>query len=78
MSERLFTGPRRSETLSPRQLEVLRLVAQGDDGNAIAARLVISPETVRWHMRQTLNKLGARNRAHAVALAYHSGIFPPA
>lgn len=56
-----------------RQLEVLRWVAEGDDNAAIALRLSISEETVKSHLRKLLPRLGARNRAHAVALAFRDG-----
>jgi DNA-binding NarL/FixJ family response regulator len=60
--------------LSPRQLEVLTLVARGLSTDGIAAELVISPTTVRAHVRNILDTLGARNRAHAVAIACSTGL----
>jgi DNA-binding CsgD family transcriptional regulator len=61
-------------SLSPRQLEVLRLVAVGSDARQIAAELSISDATVRTHVKNVLARLGARNRAHAVAIAMATGL----
>ena len=60
--------------LSPRQLEVLTLVARGLSTDGIAVELFISPTTVRAHVRNILDVLGARNRAHAVACAGSPGL----
>lgn len=59
--------------LSPREREILERVARGADGRQISHELFISPETVRTHIRNTLTKLGARTRAHAIAVALHTG-----
>jgi DNA-binding NarL/FixJ family response regulator len=59
---------------SSRQLEILQLIADGNANDEIAAKLVVSVETVKTHIRQLLAKLGASNRAHAVALGLRSGI----
>ena len=56
--------------LTPRELEVLRLLAEGMRQAEIAERLVISPKTVGTHIEHILAKLGAHSRAEAVALAY--------
>jgi DNA-binding CsgD family transcriptional regulator len=68
--------------LSPRQLDVLRLVALGANASEIAAELSISEATVRTHVKNVLQRLGAHNRAHAVAIAMTSGLLgqtpPPA
>jgi PAS domain S-box-containing protein len=61
--------PRRSRTLSPREREVLALLARGLTGEQIAARLVLSPETVRTHIRNAREKLGASTRVEAVTMA---------
>jgi DNA-binding CsgD family transcriptional regulator len=53
--------------LTPRQLEILRLIAAGESTADIAARLFLSPETVRWHVKAILRRLGARSRAEAAA-----------
>jgi DNA-binding NarL/FixJ family response regulator len=55
--------------LSRREREVLELLAGGLTGEEVAERLVLSPETVRTHVRNAMRKLGARTRVHAVALA---------
>jgi DNA-binding NarL/FixJ family response regulator len=60
--------------LSARQLEVLTLVARGVSTNGIAGELFVSPTTVRAHVRNILDALGARNRAHAVAIACSTGL----
>ena len=56
--------------LTPRELDVLRLLAEGIQQPEIARRLVISPKTVSTHIERILTKLGAHSRAEAVALAY--------
>jgi pimeloyl-ACP methyl ester carboxylesterase/DNA-binding CsgD family transcriptional regulator len=61
------------EDLSPREREILELVAQGLDNNAIAGRLGTSPKTVRNQVSTIFNKLGANSRAQAVALARDAG-----
>lgn len=65
--------------LSPREREVLTLIAAGADLGQIADELTISVTTVRTHARNALQKLGARNRAHAIALAMQHGMIdlPP-
>ena len=55
--------------LSKREREVIALLASGASGAEIAERLVLSPETVRTHIRNAMAKLGASSRAQAVALA---------
>lgn len=56
--------------LSPMQQAVLSLVAEGAENSRIAHHLHVSTETVRTHVKAALRKLGAANRAHAVAIAY--------
>lgn len=60
--------------LSPRQVEVLRLVALGANVSQMAQELSISETTVKTHVKNILQRLGARNRAHAVALAIRNGL----
>ena len=55
------------ERLTPRQLEILQLIAAGETTTEIAQRLFLSPETVRWHVKAILRKLKARTRAEAAA-----------
>jgi DNA-binding NarL/FixJ family response regulator len=59
--------------LSPREREVLDLLAQGLTGESVAARLGLSPETVRTHVRNAMDKLEAHTRVHAVAIALRQG-----
>ena len=74
--EEMQPGPAEAEdeSLSPRQLDVLRLVALGANASQIATELSISEATVRTHVRNVLERLGANNRAHAVAIAMTSGL----
>jgi DNA-binding NarL/FixJ family response regulator len=58
----------RLSSLSPRELEILELLADGLNGQMIADRLFLSPETVRTHVRNATAKLGAHTRVQAVAL----------
>ena len=62
------------DNLSPRELDVLRLVATGSSNKRIAAALSISEETAKGHVKSILNKLDARDRTHAVALGISRGI----
>jgi DNA-binding CsgD family transcriptional regulator len=59
--------------LTERESQVLSLLADGRSGAQIAAELVLSPETVRTHVRNAMSKLGATTRSHAVALALQRG-----
>jgi two-component system, NarL family, nitrate/nitrite response regulator NarL len=61
-------------TLTPRELEVLELLAEGLPQKEIARRLVLSPRTVARHIEHILGKLGVHSRAQAVALAYRHGL----
>lgn len=60
--------------LTPRELEVLRLVAQGRANKAIAAALGVSERTVKFHLSALMGKLGAANRTEAVTLAAQRGV----
>ena len=60
--------------LTERELEVLRLVAQGKDNAAIAAELVLSPKTVKNHISSILRKLQMENRIQAAVYAIQSGL----
>ena len=71
LSARLKT--QRIGVLSPREREVLDLLAGGLNGEEVAVRLVLSPETVRTHVRNAMEKLGAKTRVHAVAIALRKG-----
>ena len=60
--------------LSPRELEILRLLAAGRSQSEIASALVISPKTVATHIQHVLSKLGVHSRAEAVAAAFRLGL----
>ena len=60
--------------LTPREVELLALLAKGKTPKAIAAELVISPKTVATHIQRILTKLDVHSRAEAVSLAYRNGL----
>jgi DNA-binding NarL/FixJ family response regulator len=65
------------DALTEREREVLTLVAGGLTNDEIAGRLVLSPATARTHVSRIITKLGARDRAQLVVLAYESGLVRP-
>ena len=62
------------ESLSEREIEVLRLVAGGNANKEIGAQLDITEETVKGHLKNIMAKLGANDRTHAVTIALKRGI----
>lgn len=65
-------------SLTPREREVMGMAARGLSDEEIASRLTIGPATVRSHVYRVRCKLGARDRAQLVSLAYQSGLVHPA
>ena len=78
-AERMKTPPpsREIDCLTEREREVMTLVAEGLSIDEIATRLVVSPATAKTHLSRVLTKLGARDRAQLVVLAYESGMVRP-
>jgi DNA-binding NarL/FixJ family response regulator len=69
--------PARLKDLTPRELEILTLVARGMSNGEIADDLTLSQATVKTHIKHILSKLDLRDRVHAVVLAYEAGLVTP-
>ncbi len=65
------------DELTPRELEVFRLLATGKANREIAAELIIGETTIKTHVTRILMKLGVRDRVQAVVLAYETGVVSP-
>ena len=68
---------RRDDTLTPREAEILGLVARGLSNRDIATRLALSEKTVRNHVERTYAKIGATNRVGASLYALEQGLVAP-
>jgi len=60
--------------LTPRECEVLRLLAEGLSNREISTRLFVTERTIKFHVSSILDKLGADNRTEAVTIAAHRGL----
>jgi DNA-binding NarL/FixJ family response regulator len=69
--------PRQLAELTDREREVVALVGTGLSNDEIAARLVVSPATAKTHVSRSMIKLGARDRAQLVVVAYEAGLVRP-
>ena len=75
--ERRRRTPDELDELTPREREVMTLVAYGLTNGEIAERLVVSPATAKTHVSRTMMKLHAHDRAQLVVLAYQTGLVSP-
>jgi DNA-binding NarL/FixJ family response regulator len=73
----LRTAPPSLDELTPRELEVFRLLATGMSNGEIAGELIIGETTIKTHVTRILLKLGVRDRVQAVVVAYETGLVTP-
>jgi DNA-binding NarL/FixJ family response regulator len=74
--DRILLSPRataRVPQLSPRERQIMHLMAEGNTAEQIGDKITVSVETVRTHVRNVIRKLQARNRVHAIAIALERG-----
>ena len=74
--EHATTTPDGLDELTPREREVLGLIARGQNNGEIAQALHLSPLTAKTHVSRILMKLGARDRVQLVVMAYQAGMVP--
>jgi DNA-binding NarL/FixJ family response regulator len=74
LSER---ATRTQSVLSRRECEIMAMLAEGLTGEQVAERLVLSPDTVKTHIRNAMTKLEAHTRVHAIAIALREGFISP-
>lgn len=72
-----ISAPPGLDALTPRELEVFRLVARGMSNTEIARELILGQNTIKTHLSRILMKLDARDRVHLVVLAYEAGVVSP-
>ena len=65
------------KSLSKREREIMELLSEGLTGEQVAERLFLSPETIKTHIRNAMNKLEANTRVHAIAIALREGFISP-
>lgn len=70
-------SPEPANSLSPREITLLQLVARGLSNRELAQRLAISENTVKYHLKQTFEKLGVQNRTEAVTVGIRVGLIRP-
>ena len=70
------SGPATASLLTPRENDVLRLLAEGLPNKAVASRLEVSEHTVKFHVNSIMSKLNAQSRTEAVTLATRLGLLP--